>query len=164
MIKNFKEFTSLNESAKSLEDYVKDAEKILNVKLNPFFDSRKEEEPDEEFGEFLHLNFGEDMSSATRKTSAKFGLSDPLFPDMEKIAEEVPELSDPPFITIYQDGTFQLWFDAAPYSVSYHTTDQKKEMSMFLTRYPLPLDKLKRADVIDFLNSIISEYRDIDNR
>jgi hypothetical protein len=153
-IKLFEDF--LNESEMTIEDYAKQAEKILQIELIPTYDSREDgyEPEEEDDGHFINFEFGKDLRSSTAQTSSKFGLSDVHLPDLTVLRNS----TEPPLIAIYENGTFQLWHDSNPYPVSSHSPQAARHMQTFMNPWPISLDRLKKEDVKNFLDGIIEEY------
>lgn len=159
MLKNFSDFIFENEKSKTLEEYVEDVKKILNVETEIRFDSRDEDgEYDEYDGHFVNVYTGKDLRSH-RRVSAMYGLGEPLIPDLQELAEKYPDtaFSDPPFIQVYDNGTFQVWYDATPYPVSYHTPQEGKSMMLHLDPVPLPLEKMKKEDIAKIFQEFVDE-------
>jgi hypothetical protein len=149
-IKLFEDFLSnLHNSEMTIKNYATQVEKILQVKLKAQYDSREDgHEPEEEDdGHFISFEFGEDMRAV-----AKFGLSDSAIPDISSLEDIVP------IINIYENGKFQLFFDATPYPVSAHSPSQARQMMMSMNPFPLSIDNLKKEDVFNWLNNLVEEY------
>lgn len=151
-IKLFEDF--LNESEMTIEDYASQVEKILQVKLKAQYDSREDghEPEDEDDGHFISFEFGEDLRSSTAKASSKFGLSDSGMPDISSLEDNAP------IINIYENGKFQLFYDATPYPVSAHTPEMARQMMSFMNPWPLSIDKLKKEDVYGWLKELVDDY------
>ena len=159
MFKNFNDFIFENERGKTLEEFVEDAKKILNVDLEIQYDSREDDNEDEEEGHYVNVFVGKDLSPEHRKFSVAYGLSTPPFPDMKDLARKYPDtaFADPPSITIYENGTFQVWYDATPYPTSAHTSQEARMMMQTLNPVPLPLEKMKKEDILKIFQEFVDE-------
>ena len=103
--------------------------KRFGIELFVTYDSREDNNPDEESGHFLQCEFS-----------------------FDGVDEDCP-----PIICVYEDGTAQFWHDATPYPVATNTKAQAREMMMALNPSPVKVELITVEDFNGFIDKIREE-------
>lgn len=114
-----------------IELIAKELSQRFGVELVQTYSSFEDNNPDEEFGEFI--NWG---------------------PAEGQLPEELEEL----VVQIYADGGVQFWFDATPYPTRHHGQEEARHMLTTLNPVPVAWEKLDREDWESFIGELRSEY------
>ena len=91
-------------------------EKMLNMELQPSYDSREDDNEDEENGHFVDYSI------------------------------DIEEDQEPLVIEIYENGKVQLFHDATPYPVSANTPDESRMMMLTLCPAPVDFQSITIED------------------
>lgn len=104
-------------------------EELFGTELLLNYDSKEENNPDEEFGHFVCY------------------APNPL------PLEEMEEC--PPIVAVYETGKVQFFHDASPYPTLSNTGEEVRIMSQCLNPFPTPLEKITKADWENFISTVI---------
>ena len=114
-----------------IEQVAKELSQRFGVELVQTYSSFEDNNPDEEFGEFI--NWG---------------------PAEGQLPEELEEL----VVQIYEGGKVQFWFDATPYPTRHHSREEARQMLSFLNPAPVAWEKFDREDWKEFIGALLEEY------
>lgn len=107
-------------------------EELFNAKLIVYYDSREDNNADEEFGHFTCYE-----------------------PEDQSIDEES---GCPPIVCVYENDLVQFFHDATPYPTSHNSKDEARTMMMTLCPSPTPISNLTKEDYDNFIGRIKEEY------
>lgn len=112
----------------ALEEAKYSIEQLLKVKLEESYNSREDDNEDEEHGHFI--NFGIELD-----------------PNQE-----------PLILQIYEDGKVQFFHDATPYPVAANTSQEARSMMQTLCHYPVPFEKVTAEDYNKVVETIKENF------
>jgi hypothetical protein len=123
----FEEMIFENEAA--IKKSQSEIEKNMKVKLSEIYNSIKDKNPDEEFGNYITY-------------------------EIILNGEILEENGEPLVINIYEDGTAQFFHDATPYPVFTNTPAERNNMMNYLNPVPKPIKDFKEKELLNFIEQI----------
>ena len=107
-------------------------EKLFETKLIVSYDSREDNNEDEELGHFVCYEPEESIT---------------------------PEMSGcPPIICIYEGDHLQFFHDATPYPTAKNSREEARSMMQTLNPFPTPMEDVTKDDYDNFIEAIKDNY------